>query len=160
MAAEHLHPPVILESPGTSSALKLGYGQNMDDLVIEQSDRDELLIRTPAPLSLVQPLAEGALAVVLLLVFLGAITDVTGSAHTVSALGGSVASVLVAAVGFQGMRSRSRLLLTIYALLSGALLMGGMFGFQGVLTHAGLHVVGMVVGLLLAQNFAPRTFCV
>lgn len=162
VVSEHLRPPVALAAPGGIQTQKLGYSAAAlrGQPEIEQVGRDELMVRMMPPRSLMRPLSEAALAVVLMLLFLGAVTDIMErrTADEPINIAVPLTNLAVGLVGFQAVRQSSLVILLLYALLTTALLAAGILGLHDLLMHAAVHIAGLVVALLIAQSMRPLKF--
>jgi hypothetical protein len=119
--AEHLRAPVVLLGPGGGA--RLGYAaapSNEEEARNneEEEARGQTLVSAPPGRSLLRPLLEGALGVVLVTLLLGALAEMTSG--TYSPLGsktpGNMLTALLVLVGFQGVRSSVPFLIRAYAL--------------------------------------------
>ncbi len=155
--AEHLHAPTVVATPGGT---RLGYGPGRQEALAEQ--REQLLVSAPSNRSLVRPIVEGALGLCLLMILMGALSDMSGSATQGRGLmGGAVMSAMVVFLGFQGVRSASPALLLCYALATVLLLGAGLLlGLAGVVPHAALHVGGIVMAIASVRTNLDRRFVV
>lgn len=170
--SEHLHPPLVVLGPEKNGIpdLKLGYGPDarQEGIVLRAAapffmpwkDQDAILVSAPHARSILRPISEGALSVVMLLIFLGALTDMTSAARS-QLLPAAIFSCVIVLVGFQAVRQGSSNFLTVYVLLTILLLYLGFAGLlRGVLSHAALHVFAIILGLYNARNLRGKRFIV
>ena len=116
--AEHLRAPVVLLGPGGGARLGYAAAPSEEARNNEEEARGQTLVSAPPGRSLLRPLLEGALGVVLVTLLLGALAEMTSG--TYSPLGsktpGNMLTALLVLVGFQGVRSSVPFLIRAYAL--------------------------------------------
>jgi hypothetical protein len=128
---------------------------------MEMPVQKKTLMVVPSVPSPVRPLAEGLHTFVLLLIFLGVLTDMTRGSQPTGTMIGLVGSTMVCLIGFQGIRQSNVTLVGIYVVLTVALLTMAFCGLiQGVLAHGFLHVSGACLGAYNLQGMKPKRFFV
>lgn len=166
--AEHLRAPVVLKVPG---GVKLGYAPHVGEANQDAVARDEVLVSGPPGRSLLRPLLEGALGVVLITLLLGSLSDMTNNTTAsgsnsagssgVSPIVGAVLSALLVLVGFQGVRASAPGLLRAYALGAVLLLLVGLlFNLPGIVSHGQLHAVGVILAVSVVRLSSPQRYLV
>ncbi len=119
----------------------------------------------PVTYSPSRPLLEGCFTFVLLLLFLGCMTDLAAGtaarANPGASMVGLVATVLLCVIGFQGVRTGSAAVVTAYWILTALLLASALAGIvKGVLSRAVPHVLGLLLGLATASMLRGKRFFV
>ncbi len=132
-------------------------------MLAEQAEAARTLVLLPAAFTPMRPIVEGAFTFVLLLLFLGCMTDMaaTDALRTPAVMAGLLITVVLCAVGFQSVRMGSAAVATVYWVLTALLLAAALAGIvKGVLSHAVAHVLGLLLGLYNASVFRGKRFYV
>lgn len=147
--------------------LQLGYpvepGAGSHAALAEEAEVARTLVILPVAFTPMRPILEGAFAFVLLILFLGCMTDMAGGepTRTPASLAGLITTLLLCGIGFQGMRMGSAAAMTVYWVMTALLLVAALAGvIKGVMQRAVPHAIGMVLGIYTASTLRGRRFYV